>query len=49
MAQNNDAFLLALLRQTGLFNDVQMDQLASADRSADASVTTPRPAVPKTS
>jgi type II secretory ATPase GspE/PulE/Tfp pilus assembly ATPase PilB-like protein len=39
MAQNNDAFLLAVLRQTGLFSDVQMDQLAAADRSGDASIT----------
>jgi len=39
MAQTTDAFLLALLRQTGIFSEIQLEQLEAADRSADASLT----------
>ena len=39
MAVKQDDLLFELLRQTKLFNDVQLDQLALDDRSGDASIT----------
>lgn len=39
MAAKQDDLLFELLRQTKLFNDVQLDQLALDDRSGDASIT----------
>ena len=39
MPDKQDDLLFELLRQTRLFNDVQLDQLASDDRQGDASIT----------
>jgi len=39
MSRPDDPFLLALLRQTGLFNDLQLEQLSTVDRGGDASIT----------
>lgn len=39
MPENQDDLLVALLRQTKLFNDVQLDQLFMDDKRGDASIT----------